>query len=775
MDAHSTELFLKDLAIIVVAAAVSMRVFSALKLPLLLGFIIAGIVVSPLAGLISSSENIAALGELGVMFMMFFVGMEFNLERLKKVFAPSLLGITFQIAAMGVLGMVSAGLMGLSKIDGVFLGGVLAMSSTIVIIEIFAQRRDLSKLYAQIAIGILIIEDIFAVFLLVVLSELSSGSLPGAGEIFRSTLAILSFMITIFVVGKLTVPRLLRRFAVSGNRQELIMLIFCLIMGLGELAEISNLSLSLGAFMAGSIISGSEVSRRVEHITDPFRNLFVALFFVSVGTQINPALIMDLWLPILLISAGVVIFQTLACFAGIVLGGVRCRDAYLAAINKAQIGEFSFVIAGLGISSGVMSPSIMVIAMGVSFVTVFANPFLSAQSERVMKFARAAVPKEILDALDIYRRLVDTVSRSASENRNLRTFIPHIGAIFIYTLMFSAVMFVSAYVAGVIESESTPYPEWMAIGIWIGAAALSMPMLAGTLRNSGKCAAAIVDALESRAGFFKGADVRLHSFLRGIFSAFIMMGFAVVYFAFVFNFLPVGEASLILAVSLAFMAVFFRRIFSGMRKSLEGKFSSVLKKHLENAEFNRRNALLDSVRSSRTWAKAVAEVEIGEFSDSAGKTLGEIGLRKKTGAEVAAIRRGGFSIYDIDASTRLFPEDIVVLCASENEIAAAEEILAKISSRNPHEDSLSGELVLDTLEIKKDSFLDGKTLSEAEMPGKYGVKVMDILLAGKSVPSKPDPSEKLHAGDRLLCMGARQSVGRVASDYGLLLASEKKE
>ena len=216
MDAHSTELFLKDLAIIVVAATVSMRVFSMLKLPLLLGFIIVGIVVSPLTGLISSSENIAALGELGVMFMMFFVGMEFNLERLKKVFAPSLLGISFQIAAMGVLGMASAGIMGLSKIDGVFLGGVLAMSSTIVIIEIFAQRRDLSKLYAQIAIGILIIEDIFAVFLLVVLSGLSSGSLPGAAEIFRSTLAILSFMITIFVVGKLAVPRILRRFAAKS-------------------------------------------------------------------------------------------------------------------------------------------------------------------------------------------------------------------------------------------------------------------------------------------------------------------------------------------------------------------------------------------------------------------------------------------------------------------------------------------------------------------------------------------------------------------------------
>ncbi|MFR6031695.1 MAG: hypothetical protein ACLUKN_00050 [Bacilli bacterium] len=211
-----------------------------------------------------------------------------------------------------------------------------------------------------------------------------------------------------------------------------------------------------------------------------------------------------------------IIFQTLACFAGIVLGGVRCRDAYLAAINKAQIGEFSFVIATL-ISSGVMSPSIMVIAMGVSFVTVFANPFLAARSEAVMGFARATVPKKILEALDIYRSSVESVSRSAAENRNLRAFIPHIGAILVYTLMFSAVMFVSAYIAGIIESESTPYPEWLAIGIWIAAAALSLPMLAGTLRNSGKCAAGIVDALESKAAFLKGENARLHSFLRGVF------------------------------------------------------------------------------------------------------------------------------------------------------------------------------------------------------------------------------------------------------------------
>lgn len=766
MDIHSTELLLKDLAIVVVAATISMRIFSMLKLPLLLGFIIVGILLSPVTGLISSSQNIAAFGELGVMFMMFFVGLEFNLERLRKVFVPSFLGITFQIAAMGVLGMISAGLMGLSKIDGVFLGGVLAMSSTIVIVEIFAQRRDLAKLYAQIAIGILIIEDIFAVFLLVVLSGLSSGQLPSLAELFHSTLALLSFMITIFVVGKLSIPRLLRRFALSGNRQELIMFTFCLIMGLGELASLSNLSLSLGAFMAGSIISGSDVSRRVEHITDPFRNLFVALFFVSVGTQINPGIILEMWLPILLISIGVIVFQSLACFIGIILGGVSCRDAYLAAINKAQIGEFSFVIAGLGISSGVMDSSIMAIAMGVSFITVFVNPFVSAQSERVMGFAKSITPRRILDTLEIYRKAVCSVSNSAAGNARLKAFAPHIVAILIYTLMFSGVMFAAASMAETVKSETTPYPGWMAVGVWVAAAAVSLPMLAGVLRSSGICALKIVDGFEARYGTVSGGGGKLHSLLRGVFSAFIMFGFALVYFAFVFNFLPIGDAIVILGISVALMAIFFRKILSNFRHSIEGRFVSVLKRHLENAEFNKRDALIDSVRASRTWAKTVSEVEVGELSNAAGKTVGELAIRSLTGAEIAAIRRGAFSIYDIGPDTRIYPDDIVILCASNDEISKAEDIITKPASGNS-ELAESGKMLLRVLGINEKSLLNGMTLIEAAMPKKYGVKVMGVLLEGSLEPSRPDPSRPFCAGDKILCMGNSSSIDKMIRDFGL--------
>jgi len=311
--AESTHFLLQDLAIIVVASTVAIRIFSFLKLPQLLGFIVTGILLSPVFNVINDKHAITQLGELGVMFMMFFVGMEFDLNRLKKVFAPSFFGILFQIIVMGLLGMASASMMNMTNIDGIFLGGVLAMSSTIVIVEVFTQRRDLGKPYAQIATGILILEDLFAVFLLVILSGIADGA-PDIYKLGQSTITMLAFVITIFVLGKLIVPAMLKKLVLSKNTQELIMFTLCLMMGIGFLALSSGMSLALGAFLAGSIISGTFVSQKIEHLSTPFRNLFVALFFVSVGTMIEPGQIIKLWLPIVLISVAVIVLQTFACF-----------------------------------------------------------------------------------------------------------------------------------------------------------------------------------------------------------------------------------------------------------------------------------------------------------------------------------------------------------------------------------------------------------------------------------------------------------------------------
>ena len=355
----------QDLAIIGIAAMVVTWLFSILKMPMLLGYILAGVLVSPVLGLIHESADIAQMGEIGVMFMMFFIGMEFNFERLKEVAAVSVLGIVAQALVLVLSGLAMAAFLGLSATNGVFLGAILSMSSTIVLVDLLAQRRELSKPFAQIAVGILILEDLFAIMLIVALSTVGDGIRLDISGIATRCLTMSAFVVSIFVAGKLCAPWVIRKIALPRSPQVLTMFVFCFILALGELASAVDLSTSLGAFLAGSILSGTAISARIENITNPFRNLFVALFFVSVGTMASPAKIAGALPAIVAMSLLVIVLKVAACWIGTVAGGANPRDAYLASVNKAQVGEFGFVIAGIGINRGVLDSSVFAIVMGV--------------------------------------------------------------------------------------------------------------------------------------------------------------------------------------------------------------------------------------------------------------------------------------------------------------------------------------------------------------------------------------------------------------------------
>ena len=766
-DTHAF-VMLQDITVTVVAATVAMRIFSMLKLPLLLGFIVAGILLSPVFGLIQNADTIVELGELGVMFMMFFVGMEFNMERLKKVFAPSFLGISFQIIGMGILGMLSARAMGLSNLDGIFLGGVLAMSSTIVIVEILAQRKDLGKRYAQIAIGVLIIEDLFAVFLLVILSGLALGGGPDMGEIGRSTLMLFTFVIVIFIVGKLTIPMFLRRFAASRNPQELIMFTFCIIMGLSGLAVFAKLSLPLGAFLAGSIISGTAVSTKIEHLTNPFRNLFVALFFVSVGTMINPSDVVTLWLPIVVISVLVVVFQTMACFTGIVLGGARAKDAYLAAINKAQIGEFSFVIASLGITLKVMDPSIMTIAMGVSFLTVFVNPFLSSQSDKVFAFTNKYVPGKIKFVFDVYYNAISSMSTAAKKSEYLGAIAGPLVRIGIYTLLFNGLLIVAIFFRGVFDSEAVPIVpnEWFDIVYWLLVAALSLPIVMGVIMNVGRATRTIISMTPLVR---EGSSGMVAALLRVVFSFFIAILFAFFYFAFVWHYLPSSKITIVFFAAVVLLAMVFWKIFANMNSSLESKFTEVFQRHLANAEHHRHDAMMESIKKSYKWAIETGEAEITELSLASGKTVGELAVRAQTGAEIAAIKRGRFVIYNIMPDTQVFPDDIVVLSGQPEDVARAEKLLAKQLDDIERSTELlvPRRMIVVSTDILEDSPLVGLSIAQAALTKRYGVKILGMTRVWSDTPVRPAADEIFHSADRLLLMGLPESIERLKKDKRL--------
>ncbi|MBE6414040.1 MAG: hypothetical protein E7035_05780 [Verrucomicrobiaceae bacterium] len=765
--AESTHFLLQDLAIIVVASTVAIRIFSFLKLPQLLGFIVTGILLSPVFNVINDKHAITQLGELGVMFMMFFVGMEFDLNRLKKVFAPSFFGILFQIIVMGLLGMASASMMNMTNIDGIFLGGVLAMSSTIVIVEVFTQRRDLGKPYAQIATGILILEDLFAVFLLVILSGIADGA-PDIYKLGQSTITMLAFVITIFVLGKLIVPAMLKKLVLSKNTQELIMFTLCLMMGIGFLALSSGMSLALGAFLAGSIISGTFVSQKIEHLSTPFRNLFVALFFVSVGTMIEPGQIIKLWLPIVLISVAVIVLQTFACFLGIVLGGARCKDGYLAAINKAQIGEFSFVIAGLGITLGVMDASIMAIAMGVSFLTVFVNPFLANRSDVVMDFFKRFTPSRIKTAFDIYHDSIVALSHSTGKSQTLKTAKVAFIKITVYSMLFCALMLIAPYLNGVIEkSEFCKDYAMIAITVlWIIVAVISMPIAIGIAINLEDILKLWLEQSALKSMNSKYRD-RLARYLNGVFAFVIGTIFTITYLAVLAHYLPLGELSVFGAIIIVVLGFIFRKVFRNIKQSLEGRFSGIVKRDLENAMHHRHDMMLARIKKSYKWSIEIIEVEITEMSVCAGKQIGELQLRAKTGSEVVAIRRGMFVIYNLNAQTRIFPNDVVVLSGTSEDNKKADEFLsAHDKDFDKNFPSLVADYQLRTFIIPTLSSLVKQTLAGANLNKVYSVKILAISRNEENL--RPLPNLEFCAEDKILAMGSLANLEKLRDEFFLI-------
>ncbi|MBR4598239.1 MAG: cation:proton antiporter [Opitutales bacterium] len=751
---------LKDLALIVISSTISTWIFSRLKLPALLGFISVGILLSPVFGLLHETQTINELGELGVLFMMFFVGIEFNPDKIKKVFAPSLFGIIFQIAAMGILGIAAARAMGLNRMNGLFLGGVLTMSSTVVFMEIFGARGLLSKKFAQIAVGILVLEDIFAIFLLVVLSGIARTSRIDLGGIWETVLLILTFVITIYVVGKFLANSLSKKFAKSKSQQTIIMFAMCAMLGIGEIAVSSGMSLALGAFLAGSVLSGTQIAAKAERLTAPFRNLFIAIFFVSVGTMIEPQLIARLWLPIILISAAVAILKTLACYCGILLGGASGKDAFLAAANKAQVGEFGFVIAALGISMGVMDSSVLALAMGVSFLTVFLNPIISRNAEGFCDFAARHTPEKILLALKIYKNSAAALSENIDKKPLLSAIYAPLLRTIIYAFLFNALLLLTVLVYGKLMAAQVFESDARYMSVWILSGILTMPIMFGLLRNLEDVIMKIIMQGKEKSGVRKA----LAAVLKIVANTATLLFFAAIYFTVLEQYFPSSEVGYLYIAEFLVLAALFGRGVVKLNQGVEIKFAEVFKRHLENAESHKKEVMLGRLKSRYSWAHEIAEVDIPENSAAIGKTLRELNIRSQFGCDIVAIRRGDFVIYKVMPETYVSANDQIILSGSSGENESAKKFL-ETEDFSPAKKA--SEIYIERVEISGKSAMRGKTLADLKITKYYAARVVAIVRAGQENPSRPSPFEPLGERDSLTLLGDFEEIQRLKADYSL--------
>ena len=396
---------LSDLALILICAGVMTLVFKKLKQPLVLGYIVAGFLASPHFSFLPSVTDGASVhlwADIGVIFLLFALGLEFSIKKILKVGGPAIIAALTIIFGMIFLGFTVGKASGWSRMDSIFLGGMIAMSSTTIIYKAFDDLGLRHQKFTGLVLSILILEDILAVVLMVLLSTMAvSNSLEG-GEMLRSILKLAFFLVLWFVVGLFLIPLILKHTRRLMNDETLLVVALGLCFGMVVIAAKTGFSAAFGAFIMGSILAETVEAEHIDHLVKPVKDLFGAIFFVSVGMMVDPAMIAAYWLPILVITLTVLLGQATFATLGVLLSGQPLKTALQCGFSLTQIGEFAFIIASLGVSLGVTSNFLYPVVVAVSVITIFLTPYMIRLADPVYAWLDRKLPERTKAFLNRY-------------------------------------------------------------------------------------------------------------------------------------------------------------------------------------------------------------------------------------------------------------------------------------------------------------------------------------------------------------------------------------
>lgn len=392
-----------DLALLLAVAGITTLICKRLKQPLVLGYVIAGFLVSPGIGFIPNivdTENVQTWSEIGVIFLMFGLGLEFSILKLTTVGKPAIITAAIEMLLMITIGFTCGTLLGWSFYTSLFLGGMLAISSTTIIIKAFDELGLKGKKFSDLVFGALVMEDIGGIFLMVVLSTIAVGTAVDGGDVIFQLGQMVLYLIVWFVLSIILVPTLLQKVAKGLNDEIMLIISIALCLGMVVLANAIGFSAALGAFIAGSILAGTVQAHRIEKLFKPIKDLFGAIFFVSVGMLVSPQLIIDNWVAIVIVTLVTLITKPIASTIGALFSGQPLKTSIQTGLSLSQIGEFSFIIAALGVSLGVTADFLYPVIVTVSVVTTLTTPFYIKNSDKVYGFMVKILPDSLVNRID---------------------------------------------------------------------------------------------------------------------------------------------------------------------------------------------------------------------------------------------------------------------------------------------------------------------------------------------------------------------------------------
>jgi K+:H+ antiporter len=747
--------FLRDLAVVMAASAVITILFHFLRQPVVLGYLVAGVIVGPHTppfALVTDLHTIHTLAELGIVLLLFSLGLEFNLQKLRQVGAVAVLAASLEIFFMLWLGYTTGQLFGWSVTDSLFLGALLSISSTTIIVQVLRETGQMGEPFAPIILGILVVEDIAAIIILVVLSGLATAGTMTIGAAAWALLRVCSFVVTVLLVGLVTIPRLLSFVAGFARSEMLTITVLGLAFGLAVWGAHLGFSVALGAFLMGAIMAEAPEAHLIAQKIEPIREMFTAVFFVATGMLLDPALMGELWSVILILTVVTVVGKLVSCSAAVFLAGYSADIALPVGLGMAQIGEFSFIIANLGRTSGVTSGVLYPLAVALSSVTTLLTPYLLRSARSIAAALTRFSPRPLGTFATFYTAWVTRLTTRMPHTERvvqgllLRLVLYLAVALSLFVVTWSSVRPLVRMLPGII-------PRQQEVLQWGSAAAVALPFLFLLSRTLEQLVRSITPTLLPHLRQEGSEPVQ---FLRHTLLFVCSWLAAVVILAVTSPILPALVPLAVVGLGLLASTYVFWESLTRFHAHIEAVLGTLSGERaptettLPSAEQFGRAAVTELLRE-RYGLAVQTEDFIVPFSPTAlNQPIQTLGLRTWSGASIIAIYRDPEQILIPQPDTVLLPGDVLVLLGEEEQLVAALRFLSDLATQPLRVSTALPEIA--PVEVDADSSFVNQTLAELGLREHLGVLVIGVQRGDEQV-TNPGPDFRIQAGDQLYIWG----------------------
>ena len=671
--------FLQDLAIVMIVAGLVTILCHKFKQPVVLGYILAGVLIGPNTfsfPLIQDKHEIQTLSELGVIFLMFSLGLEFSLRKLRHVGATAVITASLEIVVMIAVGYGLGRAFGWTPMDSLFLGAIISISSTTIIMKALNELGIRKDRFAGLVFGILIVEDIMGIVLIALLSGIAKTGTLQSWDAVLTMGQLAVFLVVSMVLGFIAVPRIIGFVAKFRSSEMLLITVLGLCFGFTFLTVKLGFSLALGAFLIGAILAEAREIGKIADLMAPVRDMFSAVFFVSVGLLIDPQMLVQYAVPIAVITLAVIVGQVFSYMLGTFISGEDLRTSARVGMSMAQIGEFSFIIAALGLTLKVTSGFLYPIAVSVSALTTVTTPYLIRASHPVTVWVERSLPLTILAYLNLYHRWLEQFTRGRQDNQVRKILRRIAGQLTIFSGLIAgsilAAVFISRLVIGFFP-QTLPYKSIINSCLWLTAMLAAMPVYIATYRKLkalGMILAelGITDAMAGERKTEIRAVVANAILVGGLLA---LSGFT---FALSYAVLPPAQAQIALIIVAGLLLYWlrgsFNKIYFQGKAALAGTFSKPYEKPPEETK-------VDAIRVTQLLRDACLEtLLLTEGMPGAGRSPRELELKTRTGAFIVGVDREGCQIINPEADEILLPKDQLLLLGSRAQLDAAVQMLS---------------------------------------------------------------------------------------------------